>query len=187
MSTAWRALWSCATLVAATPACSVQVSSAPSGLATASPAVLVATPGSCHARGSDLYVLPDPSYTPGATNPKVTQATIGVSICQSGWTATVRPPASYTNHLKLEQMAAYGWAGPPSDYEEDHLVPLELGGAPRDPANLWPEPGERNNPKDKVENAAKRAVCGGNMQLADAQQAIAADWVSFGRQLGVMA
>jgi len=25
------------------------------------------------------------------------------------------------------------------DYEEDPLVPLCLGGAPQDPANLWPE------------------------------------------------
>lgn len=25
-------------------------------------------------------------------------------------------------------------------YEEDHLIPLEDGGDPKDPRNLWPEP-----------------------------------------------
>ena len=27
-----------------------------------------------------------------------------------------------------------------ADHEEDHLVPLELGGSPRDPGNPWPGP-----------------------------------------------
>src|SRR5579871_5396607 len=40
--------------------------------------------------------LPDPSCTPGALNPDVTQATIASTICKTGWTATVRPPLSVT-------------------------------------------------------------------------------------------
>src|SRR5215471_19094461 len=85
--------------------------------------------------------LPDPSCTPGSYNPNVTQSTIGSTICMSGWTATVRPPTSYTNALKVQGIADYGYSDTNvSDYEEDHLVPLELGGAPRDPRNLWPEP-----------------------------------------------
>jgi hypothetical protein len=36
--------------------------------------------------------LPDRTRTPGALNPKVTQATIGTTICVRGWTQTVRPP-----------------------------------------------------------------------------------------------
>jgi hypothetical protein len=32
-----------------------------------------------------------------------------------------------------------GLVGNPKDYEEDHLISLELGGAPRDPKNLWPQ------------------------------------------------
>jgi len=42
------------------------------------------------------------------------------------------------------------------DYEEDHLVPLEVGGNPHDPRNLWPEPlhGPWNaRMKDRLENA----------------------------------
>ncbi|MBO0729396.1 MAG: hypothetical protein J2P57_09070 [Acidimicrobiaceae bacterium] len=129
-------------------------------------------------------MLPDPACTPGAINPEVTQADIGSTICRSGWTATVRPPESFSEPLKRRQMAEYGDTGSLGGYEEDHLVPLELGGAPSDPANLWPEPGASPNPKDEVEDAARRAVCEGRMSLSAAQHAIATDWISFGRQLG---
>ncbi|MDA8343134.1 MAG: hypothetical protein M0007_13060 [Actinomycetota bacterium] len=142
-------------------------------------------PGTCHSRGTGLYVLPDPACTPGATNPDVTQSDIGTTICASGWTATVRPPESYTEPLKFHQMTAYGETGPVSSYEEDHLVPLELGGSPSDARNLWPQPGASPNPKDEVENAARRAVCDGRLPLASAQRAIATDWIALGRQLGV--
>jgi hypothetical protein len=36
-------------------------------------------------------------------------------------------------------MAAYHVGTDTSSFELDHLVPLELGGAPSDPRNLWPE------------------------------------------------
>ncbi|MGH9078357.1 MAG: hypothetical protein ACRDY0_13075 [Acidimicrobiales bacterium] len=137
--------------------------------------------GVCHARGP----LPDPSCTPGAINPAVTPADLATTICSSGWTATVRPPESYTEYLKVAQMASYGEPGPVSAYEEDHLVPLELGGAPSDPRNLWPEPGASPNGKDQVESAGRRAVCSGRMALSAAQLAVASDWVAFGRQLGL--
>jgi hypothetical protein len=153
--------------------------------AASAPAASAATPttlGSCHARGSGLYALPDARCTPGATNPAVTQATIKRTICVSGWTAKVRPSSSYTNKLKKQQMALYGDRLPMSSYEEDHLIPLELGGSPTSAKNLWPEPGE-HNPKDKVENAAKTAVCAGKMTLVTAQRAMAANWINFGHQL----
>ncbi|MFE4355978.1 hypothetical protein ACWDD9_07785 [Kitasatospora sp. NPDC001119] len=139
---------------------------------------------------SQAYLpLPDPSCTPGAYNPDVTQATIGQTICVSGWTATVRPPSSYTNALKVQQIAAYGYADTSTaDYEEDHLVPLELGGAPRDPANLWPEPRYGSQPaqsKDSVETKLKNAVCGGRAGLDDARAAIAKDWTTALSVLGL--
>ena len=49
--------------------------------------------------------------------------------------------------------------------------------------NLWPEYGHIPNPKDAVENAAKKAVCGGHMSLVAAQRAMVANWITFGRQL----
>lgn len=102
----------------------------------------------------------------------------------AGWTDTVRPPSTYTNALKIDQMKAYGETTlTPADVEEDHLIPLELGGAPRDPLNLWPEPrrtfvaaGMAAEDKDTVENALKASVCAGRMMLVDAQQRIATNW-----------
>jgi hypothetical protein len=90
----------------------------------------------------------------------------------------------YTENLKREQMTAYGDTGPVSSYEEDHLIPLELGGSPTSPLNLWPEPGASPNPKDAVEDAANAAVCSGRMSLMAARQAIATNWITFGPQLG---
>jgi hypothetical protein len=144
---------------------------------------------SCHALGAGVYARPDPRCTPGALNPAVTQATIGSTICRAGWTATVRPPESVTEPEKLASMAAYGVRGA-SSYEYDHDVPLELGGAVNDPRNLWPEPdypqrtGFYANPKDRLENALKRLVCGSAISLAAAQRAIASDWVAAYRRYG---
>ena len=74
-------------------------------------------------------VLPSPARTPGATNPAVTQGTINQTICVVGWTSTVRPPSSLTTALKIKQLASgYSYQGDMStkDYEEDHLISLEL-------------------------------------------------------------
>lgn len=138
-------------------------------------------PGSCHAIGTGLYSLPDPRCTPGALNPAVTQADIGRTICRAGWTATVRPPEPITEAEKRDSILAYADTRPIWDYEYDHFVPLELGGATNAPANLWPEPGASPNPKDKVENELNRAVCDKRLSLAKAQQEIVTNWVKLAR------
>ena len=119
--------------------------------------------------GGAPAVLASPTLTPGSLNPDVTQATIGSTICVRGWTATVRPPESYTTPLKIRQMPAYGESGPPSGYQEDHLISLELGGNPTDPRNLWPEPYPRAADVDKIENELNAKVCSGSLTLAQAQ------------------
>jgi hypothetical protein len=124
--------------------------------------------------GSGSVVLADPALTPGVLNPDVTQATIGSTICVRGWTRTIRPPTSYTSALKLEQMALYSATGPPSGYQEDHLISLELGGHPTDPRNLWPEPYPRAARVDGMENDLNDQVCSGRLTLAEAQRREAA-------------
>jgi hypothetical protein len=104
-------------------------------------------------------ILPSTTLTPGRLNPDVTQATIATTICATGWTKTVRPPVSYTNALKVTQMTQYHESGSPSQYEEDHFIPLELGGAPKDPKNLWPEPHSQSKHSDPLETSLKRKVC----------------------------
>ena len=83
--------------------------------------------------------------------------------------STIRPPASYTSALKLRQMRQYHETGPPSAYEEDHLISLELGGHPTDPRNLWPEPYPRAADVDREENRLNGLVCSGELTLAEAQ------------------
>lgn len=133
--------------------------------------------GTCRSIGSDAYALPDRRCTPGALNPAVTQATIGATICRSGYSASIRPSERVTEREKIASMAAYGDQAGPSAYEYDHLVSLELGGAANDPRNLWPEPGASPNPKDSLEDRLHADVCAGAMPLATAQRLIATDWV----------
>ena len=138
-------------------------------------------PGSCHAIGTGLYSRSDPSCTPGALNPAVTQATIDRTICVEGWTSTVRPAESITEQEKAASRAAYGDTGSLGQYEYDHFVPLELGGATNDPRNLWPEPGASPNPKDTVEDDLRQQVCDGQLTLAEAQHGIVTNWVRLAR------
>ncbi|MGF6886799.1 hypothetical protein ABIA39_005288 [Nocardia sp. GAS34] len=165
-------------------ASSVPVGPGPSGTYTvhAQPA-----PGSCHyGKTSDGQPLPDPNCTPGATNPKVTSADQAQTICASGYTSSIRPPANITSREKDANAKSYGFTGAMHDAEYDHLISLELGGDPNDPQNLWVEPPSPdhtpgagpNNPKDTVENQLHSLVCAGKVNLTDAQSAIATNWTT---------
>jgi hypothetical protein len=130
--------------------------------------------------------LPDHTLTPGAINTAVTQDTIAKTICVSGYTTTIRPKVEYTNTLKAEQLRNPRY---PSQnmalYEEDHLIPLELGGNPTDPKNLWPEHWNGAwgaHKKDRLENRLHRLVCplkkrDKRITLKTAQDAISGDWI----------
>jgi SH3 domain-containing protein len=125
-------------------------------------------------------IYPDSAKTPGFANPDVTQDNIAENLCNPTWsTSTIRPPTSYTNPLKQNQMQQYSdtlsdpnaacmlSSNNKSCYEEDHLISLENSGHPWDPRNLWPEPyntqidgqtiGARQ--KDTVENYIHNAIC----------------------------
>ncbi len=132
--------------------------------------------------------LPNHILTPGAFNPAVTQATIHSTICVVGWTKTIRPPTTYTNPLKVAQIKTYGYADRlVGDYEEDHLISLELGGSPKSTKNLWPEPHHikvgaldlGSYAKDGFETHLKSLVCTGKLTLAKARYEIAWNWVAY--------
>lgn len=132
-----------------------------------------------------LWQALEPTLAPGALNLQVTQTNIAATICAPGWTASIRPPASFTNRLKLEQMPLYGYpAGTnPRSLEEDHREPLEIGGAPRDPRNLWPQPVDEAQAKDRLENAVKRDVCAGRLTLQQGQAIFLGDfWREYDRR-----
>lgn len=131
--------------------------------------------------------LPDPHRTPGAVDPAITQASIGKTICNHHWsTRYIRPPEDYTYKLKRYQLRAWHYRDRRTrDYEEDHLISLELGGAPSSPRNLWPEHWRGRcgaHTKDRVENALHRAVCEGRISLRQAQHDIASNWIEAYRR-----
>ncbi len=132
----------------------------------------------CIASAGDI---PDPHITPGAIDPAVTQQNIQSTVCVKGYTKTVRPPAYFTNKLKKSQIREYGYADTdPKHYEEDHLIPLNIGGMPDDANNLWPEPrGSEWNAakKDVLEFKLYKLVCNGRVPLEEARQAMARNWI----------
>lgn len=146
-------------------------------------AIVVLTAGVANAQSS----LPDPKRTPGSVNPAVSQETIGQTICTPGWTQKIRPSTSVTTALKRRQIVEFYGGGKLSDFTEDHLIPLEIGGAPRDPLNLWPQPlmspdGWHAHDKDTLENVLHRLVCLRRVPLATAQKAFSNDWEESYRQ-----
>ena len=147
------------------------------------PADLTETPAVPTVPAGDVPYLPNPAWQPGAYNPDVTQETIQTTICVSGYSAKIRPPVSYTDKLKVQQIQQYGYSDTnKANYEEDHLIPLGVGGHPRDPKNLWPEP-RHSEPynasvKDTLENTLHNLVCSGQVPLDTARQAFARDWVA---------
>jgi len=182
----------CVLLSSAMLGCTVTIEAPPAGTSD-SPDVqatadegggLAALPPACHAPSSGA--LPDPICAPGAADPAVTQANVGTTICVSGYTTKVRPPVSYTNPIKQDLIRRYGLSGSLADYELDHLVPLEVGGAPRSVRNLWPEswtkrPSARE--KDRLENLLHTRICNGTIALADAQRMFEQNWVQAWQQL----
>jgi hypothetical protein len=142
--------------------------------------------------------MPDRAKHPGAVNPKISAANKGRNVCAGRkWsTGSIRPPESYTNKLKRQEMQALGYtlpdpkakcmdgSGNPECYELDHLISLEIGGAPADPKNLWVEPWHRNvggedhgaKTKDGLEDRLHALVCAGSLSLEQAQREISVDW-----------
>jgi hypothetical protein len=123
-----------------------------------------------HNSGSKGPFPADLVRTPGVINLDVTQRNIATTVCKHGWTRTIRPPTDYTNELKRKQMREYGVAGSAAQYQEDHLISLELGGHPTDARNLWPEPYPRAAEMDSIENELNAKVCSGAMSLDAAQR-----------------
>jgi hypothetical protein len=123
---------------------------------------------------------------PGVFNADVTQANVSTTICVSGWTATVRPPTSYTQALKRTMLVRIGIdPGQAIAYELDHFVPLAIGGHPRSEDNLWLQrwDGEWNAKiKDRLERKLQVMVCAGTITLDAARTAIRTDWHGAYRQ-----
>jgi hypothetical protein len=156
----------------------------------------IPAPGACRlGTGRDGEPLPDPHCTPGAVDAAVTDANRRSTVCRKGgYTGSVRPPVALTDAAKRRLLAAYGIAANRiGDYELDHLVALNDGGA-SDVRNLWPEPNtfrqfhetpDIHNDKDAVEDYTYAAICRGTVTVTQVQRVMAADWTTAVAKLGL--
>ncbi len=108
-------------------------------------------------------------------------------VCTPGYSKKVRPVGAQWRKLREEAYARYGIARGHRSYvdenglrhaayEVDHLVPIELGGAPDDIRNLWPEPMGDAKREEVVEDELHHLVCSHRVPLAQAQAAMSRDW-----------
>jgi hypothetical protein len=136
-------------------------------------ALVIAVAGAIPARAA----TPDPARTPGATDPGVTPTSLMVTICGRGGANPSRIPAK----LRAKTFARYHVNQSRRDkLVIDQLVPASLGGLPT-LRNLWPQPRADARTKDATEVAVHDLVCAGLVDLAAAQQAMAADWTTAGQ------
>jgi hypothetical protein len=104
-------------------------------------------------------------------NPAVTQANIGLTICQPGFTKTVRPPVAYTNHVKVALLQEMGLPLELiGDFVLDHRISLSAGGSPDARENLVLQDRDESERKDRFEARMHAAICAGEISLRDAQQ-----------------
>jgi hypothetical protein len=132
--------------------------------------------------------VPDPKCTPGAVNPTVTLQVLSDPNFRTG---CIRNCVT-SERDKSGTYRLYGIPhpvnnqGPNQVCELDHLVPLALGGADT-LENIWPQCGPNQvalseryfKQKDMVESYLADQVRTGQMSVAKAQTAIAADWTQF--------
>jgi hypothetical protein len=117
--------------------------------------------------------IPDPRFTPGSVDARVTGESVCSAMAESG--API-PPAR-----AMAVFQRYSITRPePRKYEVDYLIPPELGGT-SDPDNLWPQPytsGVWNaRVKDALEDRLRAMVCNREMDLGTAQRELSHDWI----------
>ena len=114
-----------------------------------------------------IIYLPDETFTRGAV-----RTTDVKEVCSE----TTKQFRKTTKKMKQEVDREYGVSpNETKNYERDHSIPLELGGAD-EIQNLWPQPYPQAHWKDSVENWLRREVCAGRRDLVESQRAIASNW-----------
>ena len=124
-------------------------------------------------RRGGAFEVPSRRLTPGAARIVDREA-----LCNSTLPKNQMVPAD----LRERVFQAYGIAHPdPGKYEVDYLITPALGGAD-DIRNLWPQPYLSTvwnaRVKDELEDRLRDLVCGGRLDLAEAQRDISTDWIA---------
>ena len=123
------------------------------------------------AEASTTTLLPKAEHATGFRNPEVRQGNLATTVCKAGYSGTIRPPVSYTNFVKREELRYYKLPGKVGDYQLDHMLSLSLGGSPYDTRNLWMQPKSQAGRDDTLEAKWHRDLCKGTLTLKQAQAA----------------
>jgi hypothetical protein len=127
-----------------------------------------------------LLVGASSEFDRGAFNPDVRQETSGQTICVPGYTKTVQPPTYFTDGVRQMLLKRAGRDRAEAfEYKLDYIVPVALGGHPRNLENfeLRRRYGARSTKlKNGIEAKLRCLVCSGEVTLADAQREVSTDW-----------
>jgi hypothetical protein len=119
-----------------------------------------------------IVSIPDSRLTPGAALLLSRQ-----TVCAQANTKNKAVPVA----LQRRVFEEYGIVGEPRAYEVDYLITPALGGAD-DIHNLWPHSYSATvwnaQVKDALEDRLREMVCDGSLDLAEAQRAIASNWIA---------
>jgi len=125
-----------------------------------------------------LLAAPAAADDAAVLDPRVTQETLAETVCVHGYTRSVRPGWRWARAMKDRALAAVG-LGPEARgaYQLDHRMPLVLGGAARDPANLTLQESSEARIKDGMERRLGCLVCKGELLLEEARLILTGgDW-----------
>ncbi len=131
--------------------------------------LLLSRQTSLHAR---VVYRPNRTLTPGVARPVTRE-----QLCASEPVKNRVVPVS----LRRQVFEEYGMSNAePQAYEVDYLITPALGGAD-DIRNLWPQSYSSTvwnaQVKDTLEDRLRNLVCEGKLDLTEAQQEIAANWI----------
>jgi hypothetical protein len=119
-------------------------------------------------------IRPNRAFTPGA----IRQVSLD-KVCSLSHEEVIKQVSPFQRRKVFEE---YGIPLDQSDkYEVDYLITPGLGGDD-DLRNLWPEPYDRQawnaHVKDTLEQRLHELVCSHQLDLSEAQKAIATDWIA---------
>ena len=129
----------------------------------------------------DGAIANDPTCAPGKLNSTAT-ANIAQTICNPTWVAAasqIQPPPSTLDKLLIE----YQLPGNPVAYALARVIPVQDGGSPTSPLNLYPLPlngfgGQQT--QTLVANQLHDEICSHKITIAQAAKTLEGDWLSKG-------
>jgi len=132
-------------------------------------------------RYRDGAIGPDPDCDPGELDVGVVGHT-GQTVCSPAWVAAaseLQPPPATLERLLIE----YQLPGSPASYVVARVVPVEAGGSPISPRNLYPLPLDGyggQHTRMMVADQLHDEICSHKITVAQAANTLEGDWLSKG-------